>query len=159
MKHLWAPWRMEYINKVHKEKGCFICQALKSKNDRKNLLVARYPKSVVIMNRYPYNTGHLLIAPKRHQSKLEAIKPAEFLECCQALQKMKLLLDKTLKPTGYNIGANLGRIAGAGLIGHFHIHLVPRWSGDTNYMPIVAKTKVISQALTTLYDQLKSGLR
>ncbi len=159
MERLWAPWRMDYIKQVHKEKGCFICQALKSKKDRNHLLLARYPKTVVIMNRYPYNTGHLLIAPKRHEGKLEAIQPGEFLECCQMLQKMKRVLDRVLKPNGFNIGTNLGRIAGAGLPGHFHIHLVPRWNGDTNYMPIIAGTKVISQALTTLYDQLKSKLR
>jgi ATP adenylyltransferase len=144
---------MEYVKKAN-EKGCFLCKAFKEKKDRKNLIIARGKYSFVIMNRYPYNTGHLMITPIRHTGKLESLTKEEVLEMFEFVIKMKARITKTLKPEGFNIGINLGRVAGAGLVSHVHIHLVPRWSGDTNFMPALCKTKVISQSLDKLYSPL-----
>jgi len=158
MNHLWAPWRVKYITQPH-TKGCFICQARKSKNDSTNLVLARYPKTLVVTNRFPYNTGHLLIAPLRHEGKIAKLSQSEMLELFTVLQAMQQLLTKVMKPDGFNVGINLGRVAGAGLVGHFHIHIVPRWNGDTNFMPVITHTKVISQSLDALYAKLRSHLR
>lgn len=152
MQHLWAPWRMEYIKKAD-QKGCFLCKALKEKKDKKNLIITRTKKAFVIMNRYPYNSGHLMIAPIPHTGNMEDLSKDEIIEMFGLLIRMKQLLTKILNPEGFNIGINLGRIAGAGLISHVHIHLVPRWAGDTNFMPVLGKTKVISQSLDKLYQR------
>jgi len=153
MKHLWAPWRMEYVKKAN-EKGCFLCKAFKEKKDKKNLIIARGVHSFVIMNRYPYNTGHLMITPIRHTGKLESLSKDEITEMFGFINKMKKRLEKTLHPEGFNIGINIGRVAGAGLVSHIHIHLVPRWCGDTNFMPTLCKTKVISQSLGKLHSEI-----
>ena len=157
MRQLWAPWRMIYIDQVDKRR-CFLCRALREKKDRKNLILTRNEKCFVIMNKYPYNSGHLLIAPLAHKGTLEALKDEELLGLFSLTRDMKRLLERTMKPVGFNIGINLGRVAGAGLISHIHIHIVPRWRGDTNFMPIFSHTKVLSQALTKLYDRLKKAL-
>lgn len=154
MQYLWAPWRMKYLKKAAQQKGCFICQALREKQDRKNLILTRTNVAIVMMNRYPYNTGHLMIAPRRHVADLETLTDEEIKDLFTLLKAMKQRLEKVLKPEGFNIGLNLGRVAGAGLKGHLHIHLVPRWVGDTNFMPIIGQTKIISQALDKLYLRL-----
>lgn len=153
MQQLWAPWRCEYLKKVNNP-GCFLCQALKEKKDRTNFIITRAKNAFVIMNRYPYNSGHLLIAPNCHKARLEDLTKEEILGLFDLVIKMKRLLERKMKPEGFNIGLNLGRIAGAGLRTHVHFHLVPRWGGDTNFMPILGKTKVISQALHQLYKHL-----
>ena len=161
MDHLWAPWRLSYVATAKPPTGddpCFICAALAANDDRANLLALRTPLSVVMLNRYPYNNGHLLIAPRAHKGNLVDLTSDELLETMQSLQRMVGVLNELMRPDGYNVGLNLGRAAGAGLPGHLHWHLVPRWNGDTNFMPIVGDVKVIVQALDTLYDLLTARL-
>ncbi|MBI5308341.1 MAG: HIT domain-containing protein [Planctomycetes bacterium] len=158
MKQLWAPWRCTYINvKPGHKKRCFLCQALKSVTDRKNLLVRRGKKCFVMMNLFPYNAGHLLICPKAHKANLEDLTKEEIKELFDLAIEMKRALTKVLKPEGFNMGFNIGAVAGAGLLTHIHLHLVPRWGGDTNFMPVLSGTKVISQSLSQLYERLQKS--
>jgi ATP adenylyltransferase len=157
MEQLWAPWRLAYI--ANPKPGgaverCFICDGLAASDDRQNLIVLRTPRSVVVLNRFPYNNGHLLIAPRAHKGHLHELDAAETLETQETLRRMVGVLDERMHPDGYNIGLNLGRVAGAGLPGHLHWHLVPRWLGDTNFMPVLGDVKVIAQSLDALYDLL-----
>lgn len=158
MDQLWAGWRAKYVTNVDKQR-CFFCAYPKQRADKKNLLVARGKLGCVVMNRYPYNVGHLLIAPYRHKGKLKDLTDAEILELNRLTVEMLDRLERAVRPHGFNIGVNLGRVAGAGLPGHFHIHIVPRWDGDTNFMPVVGKTKVMPVSLESLYDALKSRKR
>jgi ATP adenylyltransferase len=156
MDHLWAPWRLAYVATPSKEPTpeCFICAGLAQNEDRKNLIAFRTEQSVVVLNRFPYNNGHLLVAPQAHKARLQELTAEEILDTQETLQRMLDLLDQKMKPEGYNIGLNLGRVAGAGLPGHLHWHIVPRWNGDTNFMPVLGDTKVIVQSLEALYDLL-----
>jgi len=157
MEQLWAPWRLAYVAAAKAPAAndeCFICQGLAEQDDRRNLIVFRGSHSAVVLNRFPYNNGHLLVAPRLHKGRLEELNADELLQTMQTLTRMVQLLDGLLHPDGYNIGLNLGPAAGAGLPGHLHWHVVPRWNGDTNFMPILAGTKVIVQSLDTLYDLL-----
>src|SRR5262249_31838181 len=138
---------------------CFLCQGLTETDDRRNLIVCRTEWSVVVLNRFPYNNGHLLIAPRAHKGRLEDLDAAELLGTMETMQAMLGLVGDLLNPDGYNIGLNLGRAAGAGLPGHLHWHVVPRWDGDTNFMPVIAESKVIVQSLEALYDLLAKRLR
>ena len=158
MDKLWAPWRVKYINLLQDKvkKKCIFCEMLKEKNDQKNLIVMRTRYSFCVLNIYPYNNGHLLIVPYRHVSGLTKLRKEERDDLFELLLSMKALVGKTLKPGGYNIGINLGKIAGAGFPGHLHIHLVPRWRGDVNFMPVIGNTKIISQSLTTLFKRLRA---
>jgi ATP adenylyltransferase len=160
MEQLWAPWRLAYIATASQEPaaGCFLCAGLAGTDDRQNLVVLRTPQSVVVLNKFPYNNGHLLVAPQSHKGRLHELDPAEILDTQETLRRMVNLLDELLRPEGYNIGLNLGRVAGAGLPGHLHWHIVPRWNGDTNFMPVLTDTKVIAQSLDSLYDLLKEKL-
>src|SRR5216684_1103644 len=161
MDHLWAPWRLSYVATAKvpvPEDPCFICQGLGEHDDRRNLIPLRTPRSVVVLNRFPYNNGHLLVGPRAHKAKLSELEPGELLETMETLRRMVDLLDELIHPDGYNIGLNLGHAAGAGLPGHLHWHVVPRWNGDTNFMPIVSDVKVIVQSLDALYDLLVSQL-
>ncbi len=155
MDKLWAPWRVTYITKIaKKERGCVFCQILKSKHDKKNYVVIRKKNSYAVLNLYPYNNGHLLIVPNKHVDDLSKLPRDERNELLDLLEEMKKRLNKVMKPGGYNIGINLGRVAGAGFPGHLHIHCVPRWHGDVNFMPVTANTKIISQALDALHQKL-----
>jgi ATP adenylyltransferase len=138
--------------------GCFFCAYLRRRDDRRNLIVARGRTCFTIINRFPYNTGHLMVAPLRHTAKLDSLRDDEILEMWKMTVRMLGVLDRAMRPHGYNIGINLGRIAGAGVPGHAHIHIVPRWSGDTNYMPVVGHAKVMPMALDDLYRALVRGL-
>ncbi len=161
MRQIWAPWRMAYINSCqqNKKQKCVLCiKSSRIENDVSSLVLLRGKYSFVMMNRYPYNPGHLMIAPYRHIGKIERLNSTEMNEMFFLIQQCVKAIRKTLKPDGFNIGANLGRIAGAGIPGHFHIHLVPRWNGDTNFMPILAETKVICQELDKTYQILKKEL-
>lgn len=151
-----APWRMEYIRRLDKEpEGCFLCRAeQEAQNDRANLVVWRTPLCLVLMNRYPYTGGHLLIAPRVHKAGLEDLDEPVLLELMKLTRDAQRLLDAVCHADGYNIGLNIGRCAGAGLPGHLHMHLVPRWSGDTNFMAVLADVQVIPQALSELHAQL-----
>ncbi|NHJ46223.1 MAG: HIT domain-containing protein [Asgard group archaeon] len=156
MKKIWAPWRIEYILQP-KDDVCFICNILNDdeKNDRTNLLLFRGKNSIVVLNKFPYISGHLMIAPILHTTDLSSIASDASVEMWFQVTQCVELLKATIKPDGFNIGMNLGKVAGAGLESHVHIHIVPRWSGDTNFMPIISDTRVISQALTEMYDILK----
>jgi ATP adenylyltransferase len=162
MDQLWAPWRLSYVaapKKPGADDACFICQGLAENDDRRNLIALRTPASVVVLNRFPYNNGHLLVAPKAHKGTLGELESAELLETMETLRRMIPVLDELMHPDGYNIGLNLGKAAGAGLPGHVHWHIVPRWDGDTNFMPIIGETKVIVQSLDAFYDYLVARLR
>jgi len=182
-KNLWAPWRIKYIqglgfagnstkgpkagdkNTAQKEKisdkpdkssDCFICQAHKNPgDDDKNFVLWRSAASIVILNRFPYNNGHLLIAPARHIRDLDQTGDQELLELMKLVRESQKALTLAIKPHGFNVGTNFGRCAGAGLPDHLHIHLVPRWDGDTNFMAVCSDTDVISQSLTELLELLK----
>lgn len=159
---LWAPWRLAYIRETAKREApsdCFFCDDLKTPaRDRENLVLLRRRTCFVVLNRYPYVGGHLLIAPKAHKADLDLLRPAERAELMALTVEMEVLLKRTLKPHGFNVGFNLGRPAGAGVPGHVHAHIVPRWNGDVNYMSAVGNVKVIPQGLLELYDELKAAL-
>lgn len=155
MDKLWAPWRVKYVTKTGKRvKGCVFCNILKEEKDKKNFIVTRTEHAYAVLNIYPYNNGHVLIVPNRHVFDLGALRREEREELFDLLESTKVLLDKTMKPEGYNVGINLGRAAGAGYPEHMHIHLVPRWQGDINFMPVTGHTKVISQSLKALHASL-----
>lgn len=158
MERLWAPWREKFIL-CEKEPGCFLCRTSREKQDRKNLILFRGEKCFVILNRYPYNNGHLMIAPFRHVGKLEELRDEELTEIWKTAQLCVRALKSGLKPKGINLGMNLGKVSGAGVGDHIHLHIVPRWQGDTNFMPIFAETKVISVGLSNTYRLLKKELR
>lgn len=159
MSILWAPWRIKYINQIlsKKDKICFICKAQKEKFDKSNLVIYRNPHTFVMMNLYPYNNGHVMICPNKHATSLRQLTKEEMFDFFDLTFKMKDVLDKILKPHGYNMGFNIGKFAGAG-IDHIHMHIVPRWKDDTNFMPVLNNTKVISQSLGQLYKELKKEL-
>jgi ATP adenylyltransferase len=162
--HLWAPWRLAYIAAPQQKQpstdagDCFICRGVTGTDDRANLVIYRSERSAVVLNRFPYNNGHLLVCPKAHQGQLDELSPEELLDLQLVLRQMLGVIRKRMSPDGFNVGLNLGRVAGAGLPGHLHWHIVPRWNGDTNFMPVVGDTKVISQSLEALYDLLKEEL-
>jgi len=151
MDRLWAPWRINYI-KTKKRKKCIFCEAVKSKKREYVIFKTKY--SIAILNIYPYNNGHIMVSPRRHIKQIWQLKELEILDLFKNLNKAKGLLDKVLNPDGYNIGINESGAAGAGITGHLHIHIVPRWVGDTNFISVLYNTKVISQSLDELYKQL-----
>ena len=155
-KKLWAPWRIKYIQGLGEKSDCFICHNLQHpQDDDKNLVLWRTDQSIVILNCFPYNNGHLLIAPVRHIPDLEKASSEELLEVIKLVRESQRALSLAIKPHGFNVGMNFGRCAGAGLPDHFHIHIVPRWDGDTNFMSVCSDTGVISQSLTELLKLLK----
>lgn len=147
MKTLWAPWRMTYINEEAKERTgeCLFCPRIRDDKDAENLIVHRAGLTIVFMNKYPYNGGHTLVMPVRHVAEMEDLEDREMLELFKVVSDCKRALQDVLKPHGYNIGINLGEVAGAGVPGHLHVHIVPRWNGDTNFMPVLGDTKVIPE--------------
>ncbi|MCX5680210.1 MAG: HIT domain-containing protein [Candidatus Omnitrophica bacterium] len=153
MDKLWAPWRSKYIYS-RKRKGCIFCEKpTGKKTDR--YVIGRAKHSFSMLNLYPYNNGHVMVAPCRHVRSLELLSDAEITDLMRLVNKMKLKIDKLLKPDGYNIGINIGKTGGAGYAGHLHIHIVPRWVGDTNFMPVLSGTKVISESLDAMSGLLK----
>jgi ATP adenylyltransferase len=157
MKHLFSPWRSGYIN-LKQPNGCFLCRAVEQRKDKANLLLFRGERSFIIMNRFPYNNGHLMIAPYRHTGDITRLTADEAGEMFALLQQATGILRRELRPEGFNVGMNLGRVAGAGLAGHLHLHVVPRWNGDTNFMPTLADTKVISEGLDMTWHRLRKQL-
>jgi len=156
-KNLWAPWRMEYIQGLNETGKCFICEYIKNPvDDDKNPILWRTAHSIVILNRFPYNNGHLLIAPVRHIDDLGEANDEELLELFKLVRESQKALSLAIKPHGFNIGLNIGKCAGAGLPGHLHLHIVPRWEGDTNFMAVCADTDVVSQSLRKLLEQLRN---
>ena len=157
MEKLWAPWRIKYIREIiplEKPKKCIFCHAVESKDDRKNLVLYRGKYAFIMLNLFPYNSGHLMIAPFRHVASLEDLLDSEELDLWKLMKYSVKLLKISLKPDGFNIGINLGKVAGAGVEDHLHIHIVPRWCGDTNFMPVIGNTKVIPEGIYDTYDYL-----
>jgi ATP adenylyltransferase len=158
MEHIWAPWRIEYVLQAEKD-GCFLCEKPKEDNDEPNLILLRGKSNFIILNSFPYNPGHLMIVPYRHIGHLDGLTDEEAKEHFDLVKRSLRLLTEVIKPTGFNIGMNLGKVAGAGVDDHVHTHIVPRWQGDTNFMPVISDTKVLPEALVATYKKLKDGLR
>jgi ATP adenylyltransferase len=156
--NLWAPWRIPYIRDIGKSDECFLCHNYAHpEQDEENLVLWRTERSLVVLNRFPYNNGHLLIAPARHIAELHEATGQEMLELMKLVRESQRALLLAVHPCGFNVGLNFGRCAGAGLPGHMHIHVVPRWDGDTNFMSVCSDTKVISQSLEGLLAELKKA--
>lgn len=159
MKRLWAPWRKTYIRpKRRTSKSCLFCRVARERKDDKNLIVTRGSSCFAILNLYPYNNGHVMIVPNRHVASLELLSQEEKLDWLALAEQVMASLRSTMKAQGFNVGANLGRIAGAGIPKHLHLHIVPRWQGDHNFLPVVAETKVISESLKSSFGLLKKSL-
>lgn len=165
-KNLWAPWRMEYIDSLGEAEGadaasgggCFLCRYRDEREaDVQNHVLWRSRSSLVLLNRFPYTSGHVLVAPAAHQAELEGLSESELLDLTRCVRDAKRVLAEALKPQGFNVGMNLGRCAGAGLPGHLHWHIVPRWGGDTNFMAVVGDVRVIPQALQAAYEQCRKA--
>ena len=154
MDKLWAPWRIDYI-RSEKEEGCIFCDKPASGDDRTMLILYRGEYSFVLMNLYPYTNGHLMVAPYRHIDSFHELDNSEKIELLEHIDKSVMVLKEVMNPDGFNIGANIGEAAGAGIKDHIHFHVVPRWSGDTNFMPVLGHTKVQVQGLQDCYDSLK----
>ena len=154
MKHLWAPWRIKYIEKGI-DKGCILCEKPAAGKDEDNLILYRGKHNFILMNLYPYNSGHLMVAPYRHAAAIDELTDEERNEHFKLVSLGVSVLKKVMKPEGFNIGLNIGRVAGAGVDKHIHSHIVPRWNGDTNFMPVIGDTKVVNEALEETYKKLK----
>jgi len=163
MKNLWSPWRSKYIESFIKSDSndkCILCEMVNlDPASEENLVVEQNELSFTVMNLYPYNSGHLMIVPKRHLSKLSQLSEIEMTECMKKLQEMESVLYDIMKPDGFNIGLNLGKVSGAGIDDHIHFHIVPRWNGDTNFMPVLGEVKVISQDLLTTKKNIQAKLK
>ena len=146
MRQLWAPWRLEYVQSADEDDGCVFCRAAAS-DEEGTLVVRRGGRAFVLLNRFPYASGHLMVAPLRHEGEFGDLSADEALEIHRLAAAALGVLAETMRPQGFNLGWNLGRIAGAGVVDHVHLHVVPRWAGDTNFMPVLADLKVIPEAL------------
>jgi ATP adenylyltransferase len=158
MDYLWTPWRYRYIADTTKDIGCIFCEAIAANDDSKTLIVLRGKNAYIILNRYPYTTGHVMVVPYAHVADLSIADPETLAEMMRLAQQVQVALEKTYQPQGYNLGMNLGRAAGAGVAGHLHLHVLPRWSGDANFMTVVGETRVEPEDLSTTYDKLRKAL-
>ena len=154
MKVLWAPWRMGYILTENKADGCIFCPGTDRSRDQERLILHVGPRTMVVMNRFPYNNGHLLVAPVRHVSSLERLNQDESLGLLLMVRKSVEILKQVMKPDGFNVGLNLGHVAGAGMENHMHFHIVPRWKGDTNFMTVIEDVRVIPEHIKATYAKL-----
>lgn len=154
MQHLWAPWRMEYVGGGYEPAGCLFCLAFGPGDDRERLVLWRGPTALVMLNRFPYASGHLMIAPRAHTADPAALSPADGQELMRLVGVSTRVLGEAMTPQGYNVGMNLGRVAGAGVEHHLHVHVVPRWSGDTNFMPVLGDVKVLPEHLLATHAKL-----
>lgn len=157
MERLWAPWRLEYVaSNAPQEPGCFFCNAWKGTGgDEKHLVLKRGQKAFVIVNRFPYNCGHLMVVPATHYGYFDEATEDEVLEMWSLLALCKRILQKTMRAQGFNIGINQGKCAGTGVVEHLHIHIVPRWEGDANFMPVMTDTRIMSQSLEGTFKALR----
>jgi len=154
MEYITAPWREEYVKKLMKMKECIFCKALKKKNDKQSFILYRGIHNFVLLNKYPYTPGHLMIAPYKHLGSIELAEKEATDEMIELLKKCLSLLRRQYHPQGFNTGMNIGQCAGAGVADHYHMHIIPRWAGDSNFMPLIGKTKVVLEDLYTSYDKL-----
>ena len=156
MKQLWAPWRMQYIGGEQRP-GCLFCRVIENPDDADaELVLWRPPGAIVMLNKFPYNPGHALVAPEKHTSTFEELDDAQSLDLMRAQKRTLHVIRAVMNPSGFNVGSNLGNAAGAGIPDHVHIHVVPRWSGDTNFMTAVAEVRVIPEDLQTTWKKLKA---
>jgi ATP adenylyltransferase len=158
MDYLWTPWRYRYIADAAKAEGCIFCDAIAANDDAKTFVVLRGKKNFIILNRFPYTSGHVMIVPYEHVGDFSAADFDTLGEMILLSQRIKTALEKTYHPEGYNLGMNLGRAAGAGVQGHLHLHVLPRWAGDSNFMTVVSETRVEPEDLATTYEKLRQAL-
>lgn len=158
MDYLWTPWRYRYIADADKAEGCIFCDAAAADDDAKTFIVLRGKRNYIILNRYPYTSGHVMIVPYDHLGDFAAVDSDTVCEMTLLAQRAQTALEKSYHPEGYNLGMNLGRAAGAGVLGHLHLHVLPRWSGDSNFMTVVGETRVEPEDLETTYDKLRKAL-
>lgn len=159
-EQLWAPWRLQYIESADKAEGCIFCTfpAQCEAEDTKNLIVYRSSKSFIILNAFPYSNGHLMVVPYRHTASLNDFADDEMLDVMRLIRLGVSILTETFHPDGFNLGVNMGRVAGAGIADHLHWHIVPRWNGDTNFMPVMADVRVIPESLQKVHQRLSAVL-
>jgi ATP adenylyltransferase len=155
--HLWSPWRMQYIQTPKDTQGCIFCKALSESDDLTNLVIVRGQRAFVMLNRYPYTSGHVMVVPVDHQPSLEKLDPPSRAEIMELAARFIQVLEVVYHPQGVNVGINIGEAAGAGIIDHVHMHVVPRWLGDTNFMSTLGNTRVLPETLEDTYQRLKDG--
>ena len=156
MERLWTPWRRAFVEGGDaRDEGCFLCTKSAADDDRANLIVARSERGFVLLNLYPYNNGHLLVAPYEHAGDLARLDATVAAELMHLTQRSVAVLERVYRPDAFNVGMNLGKPAGAGVPDHLHVHVVPRWNGDTNFMPVVGNTKVLPESLDQTYERLR----
>ncbi len=158
MDYLWTPWRYQYVTDPDKENSCIFCNALAAGDDAKQLIVLRGVQNFIILNRFPYTTGHAMVVPYMHQGELSACEPKILAEMMRLAQRLQQALAKLYSPHGYNLGMNLGRSAGAGVTGHLHMHVLPRWTGDASFMTTVGETRLHPEELSETYEKLRKAL-
>ena len=154
MKVVWAPWRMEYVGSDQTNEGCIFCPGNDRTQDEERLILYRGEWSIVLMNRFPYSNGHLLIAPLRHSSSFDSLSPDEKLDLFNMVERSMSVLREVMDPAGFNIGMNVGKVAGAGVEDHMHFHVVPRWSGDTNYITVLGEVRIIPEHIQATHEKL-----
>ncbi len=157
MHYIWSPWRMKYIENTKNKTGCVFCEALSQVDGPENLIIARGSKSFVILNRYPYTSGHLMVVPQVHRSSLGDLDPVTRSEIMELTNQATQVLEAIYHPQGFNLGMNIGEAAGAGITEHIHLHVVPRWGGDTNFMSSLAETRVLPESLEDTYHRVMAG--
>ncbi len=157
MERIWAPWRVQYIT-AGNPGGCIFCDKPNSDAEEGEFILYKGDKAFILLNAYPYNNGHLMVAPYRHTADISSLSDEEMLSVMKLIALSKDVLAEAFSPDGYNVGINLGQTAGAGIADHLHVHIVPRWNGDTNFMPVIGDTKVMPQALADTYQQLRAAL-
>jgi len=158
MDYIWTPWRYRYVADASKDSRCIFCDALDAGDDRRVLIVLRGTKNFVILNRYPYTSGHVMVVPYVHVANLVDAEPETLAEMMQIAQRLERALGNTYHPQGYNLGMNLGRAAGAGVTGHLHLHVLPRWAGDANFMTVTGETRVEPEELSITFERLREAL-
>lgn len=157
MKHIWSPWRLRYMVKNEKHPGCVFCNALKQQDGLENLIVARGKLSFVILNLFPYTTGHLMVLPLEHSATLEDLSSETRFELMEQTNYAMKILRNVYHPQGFNVGINIGEAAGAGIVDHIHIHVIPRWSGDTNFLSTAGETRMIPESLPDTYQRIQQA--
>lgn len=154
MEHIWSPWRYKYIASANQQTGCVFCRLLEDGNDRRNYILHRAPLNFVVLNRFPYTSGHLMVVPYVHERSLAALDKATTMEMIELAKLLQSALEAEYKPDGFNIGLNLGQSAGAGVAEHVHLHVVPRWSGDANFISVISETRILPEVLETTFERL-----
>ena len=158
LDRLWAPWRMAYIRRADEPTGCLFCRVAKGRADARDLVLARREHAVLLLNRFPYNPAHVMVAVRRHAARFTDLTAAERADLLDLAALAERALAAEYRPHGVNYGLNVGRVAGAGFPGHLHLHLVPRWDGDTNFMPVVGETKVLPESLARTWRRLRNAI-